>query len=88
LVLCIIIRLFTSLAVPGWATYVTGLIVIILLQILSITFAFTIHAFANPTSMSFLPIRDYSWFIASSAGFSFDNGTRSGRHGTPSRADV
>jgi polyisoprenyl-phosphate glycosyltransferase len=64
LAICIITRLFTSLAVPGWATYVSGFIVIILLQILSITFSFTIHAFSDPNSMSFLPVRDYSYFIS------------------------
>jgi hypothetical protein len=64
LAICIFIRLFTSLAVPGWATYVSGFIVIILLQILSITFSFTIHAFSHLNGMSFIPIRDYSYFIS------------------------
>jgi polyisoprenyl-phosphate glycosyltransferase len=66
LLVCIFIRLFTSLAVPGWATYVSGFIVIILLQILSITFSFTIHAFSDLNSMSFLPVRDYTYFIGDS----------------------
>jgi polyisoprenyl-phosphate glycosyltransferase len=64
--ICIFIRLFTSLAVPGWATYVSGFIAIIILQVLSITFLFTIHAFSDLNSMSFLPVRDYSYFIGES----------------------
>jgi polyisoprenyl-phosphate glycosyltransferase len=63
LMLCVGIRLFTSLAVPGWATYVSAFILVILIQVLSITFSFTIHTFSEPTSMSFLPIRDYIYFI-------------------------
>ena len=66
LAVCVFIRLFTSLAIPGWATYVSAFIVIILLQILSITFSFTIHTFSDLNSMSFLPVRDYTHFIAES----------------------
>jgi glycosyltransferase involved in cell wall biosynthesis len=66
LALCVSIRLFTSLAIPGWATYVTGFIVIILIQVFAITFSFTLHAFSDLNSMSFLPVRDYSYFIAHS----------------------
>jgi hypothetical protein len=66
LAICMFIRLFTSLAVPGWATYVSGFIVIILIQILSITFSFTIHAFSDLNSLSFLPVRDYTYFIGDS----------------------
>jgi len=63
LAICILIRLFTSLAVPGWATYVSGFIAIILLQMLSITFSFTIHACSGLHGMSFLPVRDCAYFI-------------------------
>jgi polyisoprenyl-phosphate glycosyltransferase len=66
LAVCLSIRLFTSLAVPGWATYVSGLITVILIQILSITFSFTIHAFSDLNSMSFLPVRDCTYFIGDS----------------------
>lgn len=66
LAVCVFIRLFTSLAVPGWATYVSGFIAVILIQILSITFSFTIHTFSDPNSMSFLPARDYTYFIGAS----------------------
>jgi hypothetical protein len=57
------IRLFTSLAIPGWATYVSAFIVIVMLQILSITFSFTIRVFSDLNRMALLPIRDYTYFI-------------------------
>jgi glycosyltransferase involved in cell wall biosynthesis len=68
LAVCLWIRLFTSLAVPGWATYVSAFIVVILIQILSVTFSFTIHAFSDPNSMSFLPARDYTYFLSHAKG--------------------
>jgi hypothetical protein len=60
------IRLFTSPAAPGWPTYVSGFIVIILVQISSITFSFIIHTFSGLNSMSFLPTRDYAYFVGDS----------------------
>jgi len=60
---CVGIRLFTNWATPGWATYVSAFILIILLQVLSITFSVTLHSFSDSNSTSFLPIRDYAYFI-------------------------
>lgn len=57
------IRLFTNLAVPGWATYASAFILIILLQVLSITFSIALHSFSDSNSMSFLPVRDYMYFV-------------------------
>jgi hypothetical protein len=81
---CVFIRLFTSLAVPGWATYVSAFIAIILLQILSITFSFTIHAFSDLNSMSFLPVRDSTHFIADSKDLLASVEAASGATGTTS----
>jgi glycosyltransferase involved in cell wall biosynthesis len=78
----IFIRLFTPLAVPGWATYVSGFIAIILLQILSITFAFTIHTFSDLNSMAFLPIRDYTYFIGDAKSLPVTMDASSGIVGT------
>jgi polyisoprenyl-phosphate glycosyltransferase len=82
LAICILIRLFTSLAVPGWATYVSGFIVIILLQILSITFSFTIHAFSGLNGMSFLPVRDCTYFISDSKNLPMTPETSAGTVGS------
>ena len=87
LIICVLIRLCTSLAVPGWATYVSAFIVIILLQVLSITFSFTIHTFSDLNSMSFLPIRDYMYFIANSTRLPTTLNTSSGMHGAGSSVD-
>jgi polyisoprenyl-phosphate glycosyltransferase len=86
LILCVFIRLCTSLAIPGWATYVSAFIVIILLQALSITFSVTIHAFSGLNSTSFLPVRDYMYFIANSTSLPVTVGASSGPLGTGSSA--
>jgi glycosyltransferase involved in cell wall biosynthesis len=88
LAICMFIRLFTSLAVPGWATYVSGFIVIILIQILSITFSFTIHAFSGLNSLSFLPVRDYTYFIGASKSLPMTVEALSGVVGTCSSVHV
>jgi polyisoprenyl-phosphate glycosyltransferase len=82
LAVCIFIRLFTSLAIPGWATYVSAFIAIILLQVLSITFSFTIHAFSDLNSISFLPVRYYTYFIGDSKPLPMTVETSSGTVGT------
>jgi hypothetical protein len=60
----IAIRLFTDWAIPGWATYSTGLLTIILVQFITIAASFTFTVLSNRTNFSFLPIRDYAPFIA------------------------
>jgi hypothetical protein len=45
----VMIRYFTDKAIPGWATYATGMLVVILIQFIN---------------LSFVPLRDYSLFVA------------------------
>jgi polyisoprenyl-phosphate glycosyltransferase len=59
------IRLFTSLAIPGWATTVSGLIALLLLQVLSLAFTFSMQSVSTHGSAGFLPARDCSLFIRS-----------------------
>jgi hypothetical protein len=57
------LRLWTSLAIPGWATNAAGLLVIALLQMLAFAAMFVflvLHARSHPT---FLPVRDYAFFV-------------------------
>ena len=68
LVVCLFIRLSTSLAIPGWSTYASGLIIIILLQTLSITVSFAFSAFSDLGSMACLPVRDYIYFLDQAQG--------------------
>jgi hypothetical protein len=58
------IRLFTTLAVPGWATYVTTAMVIIIIQLLTISSSFTFFMLSNRTNLGFVPIRDAAMFVA------------------------
>jgi glycosyltransferase involved in cell wall biosynthesis len=66
-ILCIvtvlIIRFFTHLAIPGWATYSTGTLAIILIQLLTIGASFTFTFLSNRTDFSFIPLRDYESFV-------------------------
>jgi hypothetical protein len=60
------VRLFTSWAIPGWATYTTGLLAIVLIQFIAVATSFTFIVLSNRANFGFLPIRDYAPFIAES----------------------
>jgi hypothetical protein len=57
------IRLGTGLSIPVWATYATGFLLVALLQIVCIAIVFIFIVLAGRDSSSFLPIRDYSYFV-------------------------
>jgi len=63
LFLVIAIKLTTSLAIPGWTSYVAALFFVMMLQgaMLSAFFIFVILSARN--SSSFLPNRDYHYFV-------------------------
>jgi hypothetical protein len=56
------IRLFTTLAIPGWATYVSGILLLMLSQMLLVILVFAFVTLAARDTASFLPIRDYVYF--------------------------
>jgi glycosyltransferase involved in cell wall biosynthesis len=58
------IRFFTNWAVPGWATYAAGLLVIIMMQLITIAAAFAFFMLSNRTNLGFIPHRDYCLFAA------------------------
>jgi hypothetical protein len=58
------VRFFTNWAIPGWATYATGLLMIILVQFVTIATGFIFIVLSNRTNFSFLPLRDYAPFVA------------------------
>jgi polyisoprenyl-phosphate glycosyltransferase len=66
--LCILavlgIRLFTNRAIPGWATYSIGALVIIVFQLVTIATSFTFTMLSNRINLSFVPLRDYELFVA------------------------
>lgn len=57
-------RLFTDRAVPGWATYATAALAIIMIQFITIAASFTFFALSSRTSLGFIPARDYSLSVA------------------------
>lgn len=63
--LCVVVgvRLLTNLAIPGWATYSTGLLVIVLLQSVMFSLAFSFLILGSRQGSTFLPLRDYSYFV-------------------------
>lgn len=65
IVVVVMIRLFTHLAIPGWATYATGTLIMIMIQFLTIAASFTFFMLSNRTNLGFLPLRDYSYFVES-----------------------
>ena len=67
LVVTLLVRLTTTLAIPGWATTVFGVLLIILLQATLFLFVFSFMILAGRNSAGFLPRRDYIHFVGSTA---------------------
>jgi polyisoprenyl-phosphate glycosyltransferase len=57
------IRLLTPWAIPGWATYTTGLLIVVLLLIVMFAFLFSFTVLFDRKSAAMLPARDYAFFI-------------------------
>jgi hypothetical protein len=57
------VRLFTDLAIPGWATYVTGILLIAVVQLMIVSLALVFIIVSGRAGASFLPIRDAVFFI-------------------------
>lgn len=63
LCLVVLIRLLTNLAIPGWATYVIGLLVIFALQLIIIGTVFSLIILASRNSVNVIPVRDYKYYV-------------------------
>jgi hypothetical protein len=57
------IRLETNLAIPGWATYTSGLLLVLMIQIASISFSLVFSLITTRLNMTFVPARDYGVFV-------------------------
>ena len=57
------VRLFTGLAVPGWATSTIGLLLVLVVQSLSFTVLFAFLIAARRSSVTFILARDAPYFI-------------------------
>lgn len=63
LVATLSIRVATDLAIPGWATYATGLLLVIMLQAIILAVVFIFVVLAGRQMSSFLPLRDYRYLV-------------------------
>jgi hypothetical protein len=61
--LVIIIRIFTELAIPGWASYILVSLIIILIQSLILTLFFVFITLQSRNYSHFIPKRDYKFFL-------------------------
>lgn len=59
----VLIKFMTTLAIPGWATYLSASLTIILVQALSLSLFFVFMVLSARNNAFFLPLRDYSHFI-------------------------
>jgi hypothetical protein len=57
------VRLLTTWAVTGWATYTAGLVLILGVQLAAMAFGLVFTLISNRTSMPFIPSRDYTIFV-------------------------
>ncbi|RME84829.1 MAG: glycosyltransferase [Planctomycetota bacterium] len=57
------IRLFTDLAIPGWASYLVSSFTILLVQSIMLSLFFVFIILQGRNYASFIPLRDYHYFI-------------------------
>lgn len=58
------VRLFTRLAIPGWATFTGGLLFVLVTQSIAALLTIIFSVMMSRNSLGFLPIRDYEYFVA------------------------
>ncbi|NMC19668.1 MAG: glycosyltransferase family 2 protein [Thermogutta sp.] len=63
LILVIAVRLLTPWAIPGWATSAAGLACVMIVQGFLLSVLFCFMTLAGRQGTTFIPIRDYRWFI-------------------------
>ncbi len=57
------IRVLTDWAIPGWATYSAGILAILVFQSLTFMLIFSMVILGGRNASSFLPRRDYGYFV-------------------------
>jgi len=60
-ILCV--RLFTLLAIPGWATTAVGIATLLFTNALLLAVSFVFFTLSNRSANCFVPARDYQTFI-------------------------
>ncbi|MGG6293762.1 glycosyltransferase [Leptolyngbya sp. AN02str] len=59
----ILIRLFTDWGVPGWATYVSGLLILALFQLVLLGTVFSMIILSARNNSNFIPTREYKYYV-------------------------
>ncbi len=59
----VVIRLFTDLAIPGWASVVFGLLSLLFMHSLLLSVIFVFLILQARSNMAFLPLRDYGYYV-------------------------
>jgi len=59
----VVVRVATNLAIPGWATYTAGLLLLLLFQSLTLVLVFTFMVLNNRSQSNFIPIRDCPYYV-------------------------
>lgn len=57
------VRLLTSLAIPGWTTFMAGTLLVILFQAIMFSIIFSFIILGDRQGSTFLPLRDYRYFV-------------------------
>jgi hypothetical protein len=61
---CVVaVRLLTDLAIPGWATFTAGTLLVILFQAIMFSIVFSFIILGDRQASTFLPLRDYRYFV-------------------------
>ena len=58
------IGLFSDRSIPRWAAYACGTLGILFMQLLTVAISFTFFILSSRMNLGFLPVRDYSFFVA------------------------
>ena len=58
------VRLFTNLAIPGWATTAFGLLLVLQINALFLSTVFALLILQSRNAANFMPLRDYQYYIA------------------------
>jgi hypothetical protein len=61
----VVVRLTTAWAIPGWATSTVGWLLVLLVQAILAAFVFSFVILGARHGSSFLPRRDYAFFVGS-----------------------
>jgi hypothetical protein len=65
LVVTFVLPLSQGTPVPGWASLWTAISFLLCAQILLVAFTVTFFILSSRNNMSFLPVRDYRFFVSS-----------------------